>query len=140
LPTISNTSVKVTSSTGKATLSWKVSDCDGIASTTATIDGQTVNVGRKSGNRTTANYAASSILAAGVHTYTITAIDAQGASNTYTGSFTITMSGRRYTVRSGGVPQATAKADWLIDCGAFRGGVVTAAHRQAGVDAVFAAY
>ena len=140
-PTISSVAVKVASATGKTTLSWKVADCDGIASTTVSIDGQTMQVRKTSGNRLVANYATSSILAAGTHAYTITAIDSQGASSTHSGAFTITASGRRFLVRVG-IPNAgTAKTNWLIDGSNIVGSIIAqATQRNESVDAVFAAY
>jgi len=80
VPTISN--IKATSSTSdkQTTISWKVYDIDGVGSSALLIDGAKVTSGiTKSGSGTTATFTYKGNLAAGSHSYQISAADSVAA-------------------------------------------------------------
>jgi C1A family cysteine protease len=137
-PTISNVAVEVSQS-AVTTISWKVSDGDGVGSTTLTLDEQVLQARKLPGNRTAARYSASTTLAAGTHTYTITAVDSFGVSSTYSGTFTITSSGRKFRVLSGSLAAGAVKTDWRADNQAICA-ILTQARQPSRVDAVFATF
>jgi hypothetical protein len=87
-PTIS--SVVVASSAATPAITWNVADSAGIQSATITVDGANLAVSAPSGTSVNANYTGVlGALAAGSHTYVITATDANGVSTTLTGTFTL---------------------------------------------------
>ena len=90
-PVISNVSAKATTSDKTTTISCKVTDIDGIKTVKLSIDGgSAITLSKTSGSSTSANYSYKAILAAGTHTYTITATGSTGkAATPYTGSVTV---------------------------------------------------
>jgi hypothetical protein len=89
-PAISSVKAKASTSNKNATISWKVTDIDGVESATLSIDGEVVSGVSQSGKSTARTYTYSSRLAAGSHTYTITAVDSTGLSvSSATYSFTV---------------------------------------------------
>jgi hypothetical protein len=108
-PTISQATV----SQAKGKISWNAVDSDGVAGSTLQIDGKAVsNVGGPYTAASGVNFSASyGALAAGNHTYTITATDKLGNSSQYTGSFTL-VTNPGPTISSVVVSQAKGKISW----------------------------
>jgi hypothetical protein len=108
-PTIS----QVTVSQAKGKISWNAVDSDGVAGSTLQIDGKAVpNVGGPYTAASGVNFSASyGALAAGNHTYTITATDKLGNSSQYTGSFTL-VTNPGPTISGVVVSQAKGKISW----------------------------
>ena len=108
-PTISK--VAISKATGR--ISWNVAASAGVASTTLSIDGTDVTA--ISGPYTAAsgfNYSAEfGTLAAGSHTYTITAVDKNGDTSSLDGSFTLDGP----TISKVAVSQATGAISWNVD-------------------------
>jgi len=86
-PTISGVAV----SQAKGVISWNAADSDGVASCTLTIDSKTISsIGGPYAAASGVNYSASyGAIGGGTHTYTITATDKAGHSNSVTGTFTL---------------------------------------------------
>jgi hypothetical protein len=91
-PTISSVSSSTTST--YPVITWSVADTTGIASVTITVDGISRTVTLSSGTTYDAVYTSTIYnLAAGTHTYSISATDTDGAVSTaYTGTFTTSTS------------------------------------------------
>jgi len=91
-PVISKVSAKATKSDKATTISWNVADIDGVGKVQLSIDGGVaITIAKKSGSTTSANYVYSGMLAAGPHTFKITAADATGkAAVPYSGSLKVT--------------------------------------------------
>jgi hypothetical protein len=105
-------------------MSWNAVDADGVAGATLTVDG--TNVSQVNGP-----YAAASgvnfsglfgTLAAGNHTYVITATDKLGNASTSSGQFTVAASSAAKSLARSAVmqsvaagPASSAKLDWLYD-------------------------
>jgi hypothetical protein len=119
-PTISG----VTVSQAKGKISWNAVSSNGVASSTLKIDGVAVsNVGGPYTAASGVNFSASyGALAAGSHTYTITATDKAGNVPTLTGTFTISASSSAaknalFSTASLSALSNSAKMDWLYDLG-----------------------
>ena len=118
-PMISGVAVSQT----KGKISWNAVDADGVASSTLKIDGTPVKVGGPNAAASGVNFSASyGSLAAGSHSYTITATDKAGHESTSTGSFTLSTSSS--AAKNALIAAATlsalsntAKMDWLYDFG-----------------------
>ena len=94
-------------------ITWNVVEkTDGIASSSITVDGSPLSVFGPYGTEYNANYSADiRSVAAGAHTYTITATNTLGQSTTSTGTFTVNPQSAALASSALG----TAKTDWLID-------------------------
>ena len=130
-------SVVVAASAATPVITYRVTDTVGITSTTITVDGTPLTLFGPYGTKYAANYSGLlGTLSAGSHTYLITANDAQGLSNTSTGSFTVASQ----TAVAAALSTTTgdsATVDWLVDSN-------DAASQSGGssnaVDAAFASY
>ena len=97
-------------------ISWNAVDSDGVASSTLKIDGNTIsNVGGPYAAASGVNFSASyGTLAAGSHSYIITATDKLGNVSTLNGKFTLTAAPTNAgpTIGSVAVSQAKGKISW----------------------------
>jgi len=132
VPTIYNVKVKATTAAKATSISWKVTDIDGVAFVGLTIDGTSMPV-KRSGCSHSPTYSYSGILSAGMHTFTITAIDSYGVTGTYTGTLKVNSPMIKASVMSKG----TAKTDWLIG---YNNAAASSAMTTDSVDSVFATY
>ena len=110
-PTIGSVAV----SQAKGRISWNAADPDGVASSTLKIDGATIsNIGGPYVAASGVNFSASyGSLAAGNHSYTITATDKAGYASTANGVFTLTGSpGTGPTISGVVVSQVKSKITW----------------------------
>ncbi len=110
-PTISQVAVSQT----KARISWNVFSANGVASATVAIDGKTASsIGGPYAASSGVNYSAPlGSLAAGSHTYTITATDKAGNVSTATATFTLTSSlSLGPTISQVAVSQTKGRISW----------------------------
>jgi hypothetical protein len=144
-PTISSVAVSLT----KSKMSWNLFDSDGIGSVGLTVDGAAVSgiSGPYAAAASSKNYSWSfASLAAGTHSYTITATDKLGNVSTYNGSFTTTASSSStnalYSNAALDALSNSAKVDLVYDLGGLsstRSSSSDDKNTQA-TDAVMAAY
>ena len=99
-PTLSNIKATASTSDKPTTISWKVYDIDGVASSALKIDDKTVTSGiTKSGSGTTITYTYKGYLAAGSHSYQIAGTDAAAATAT-SGKYWLTVKATTPTIKS----------------------------------------
>jgi hypothetical protein len=126
-------------------------DPEGVASCTLKIDGKAVsNVNGPYAAASGVNFSASyGSLAAGNHTYTITATDKAGNVSSSSGSFTLTASSSTarnalFSAASLSALSKSTKADWLYDLSGLLDSTSSSADKNKtsadAVDAVLAAY
>jgi hypothetical protein len=96
-------------------ITWNVTDSVGIQSTTIAVDATTLPIEGPYGSSTNANYAGLlSALAAGDHTYLITATGANGVSTTSNGVFSVASAAAVAAALSTNTG-TSVKSDWLVD-------------------------
>ncbi len=110
---------QVAVSQAKAFISWNCFDAQGVKSSSIQIDGKAAaNVYGPYKASSGVNFSATlSSMAAGTHTYTITATDGAGNVSTLTGSFTWGSSSAQSALASAALANLSnsAKLDWLYD-------------------------
>ena len=106
---------QVATSQSKGKISWNAADPDGVRSSTIAIDGKPVSsIAGPFAAATGVNFSAPlGSLAAGVHTYTITAVDKAGHSSSVSENFTtVTVANNGPTIGQVAVSQAKGRISW----------------------------
>ncbi len=142
---------QVVVSQAKGRITWNAADTDGVKSCTLKIDGTLEsNVGGPYIAASGVNFSATlGSLAAGNHTYTITATDRAGNVSSFSGSFTLSASSSAaknalFSVASLSALSNSAKLDWVYDLGGLLSSGPSSSDKNNSsadaVDAVLAAY